>query len=254
MTQQFDWFTWTKRTLCYVLGLALVALGINVAKTSNLGISPVSAIPFVLGAQFTFLTNGQWTTIIYAVFVLVQLVLLMKQFRWYYLLQIGVALLFGFLVDLTAIVVKQFLFTPELYVLKLLMIVCSILLIAMGIFLYLEANIMSMPGEGATVAISVRFKTSVPTAKLIFDISITVIAVILSFFFFGMPVLGTGNGFEVLGATFQIVREGTAFCMVGVGLVMKPIMKFLKKPVHTLVYGKVPPAPAVTPNDTDKTA
>lgn len=221
MQKKIDYVQWTKRFLFYLLGLAFVAFGINVAKVSNLGISPVSSIPFVLGAKFTVLTNGQWTTIIYALFVLVQLLLLLKQFKWYYLFQILIALVFGWLVDGTALVINAFLSTPNLYVLKLLLILVSIVLIAFGIFLYLEANIMSMPGEGVTVAISTRFKCTVPTAKLIFDISITAIAVILSFCFFGK---------------LQIVREGTAFCMIGVGLMMKPIMKLLKKPLHAFIY------------------
>lgn len=223
MQKKIDYFQWLKRALSYLLGLALVAFGINIAKVSDLGISPVSSIPFVLGAKFTVLTNGQWTTIIYALFVLVQLVLLLKQFKWYYLLQIGVALIFGLLVDGTAFLVNAVLSTPDFYLLKLLLILVSMLFIAFGIFLYLEANIMSMPGEGVTVAISTRFKITVPTAKLIFDVSITAIAVVLSFCFFG---------------TLKIVREGTLICMLGVGLIMKPIMKFLKKSVHTLLYGK----------------
>lgn len=223
MQKKIDYVQWLKRALFYLLGLAFVAFGINIAKTSDLGISPVSSIPFVLGAKFIVLSNGQWTTIIYALFVLIQLVLLLKQFKWQYLLQIGVALVFGWLVDGTALLVKLFLSTPELYVLKLLLILVSIILIAFGIFLYLEANIMSMPGEGVTVAISTRFKLSVPTAKLIFDVSITTIAIILSFCFFGK---------------LQIVREGTILCMFGVGLVMKPIMKGLKKPLHRFIYGK----------------
>ncbi len=241
MQKKINVVEWIKRALFYVVGLAFVAFGINIAKVSDLGISPVSSIPFVLGEKFTFLSNGNWTTIIYAGFVLVQLILLLKQFKWYYLFQIGVALLFGFLVDGTALIVKLFLSTPDLYVWKLLLILWSIVLIAFGIFLYLEANIMSMPGEGVTVAISTRFKLSVPTAKLIFDISITAIAVILSFCFFGK---------------LQIVREGTAFCMVGVGLVMKPIMKLLKKPLHTFIYGKEQtPSPEETNNaETEKTA
>ena len=222
MQKKIDYVQWLKRTLCYLLGLAFVAFGINVAKVSDLGISPVSSIPFVLGAKFTALTNGQWTTIIYSVFVLAQLILLLKKFKWLYLLQIPVALVFGWLVDGTAYIVNAFLTTPELYVVKLLLILVSIVLIALGIFLYLEANIMSMPGEGVTVAISTRFKCSIPTAKLIFDITITTIAVILSFCFFGK---------------LQIVREGTAFCMVGVGLMMKPIMKLWKKPLHAFIYG-----------------
>lgn len=221
--QKIHYVQWMKRFIFYLLGLSLVAFGINIAKVSDLGISPVSSIPFVLGAQFDFFTNGQWTTVIYAAFVLVQLLLLLKDFKWYYLLQIAVAFVFGWLVDGTAILVHLVLSTPEFYALKLVLILVSMIFIAFGIFFYLEANIMSMPGEGVTVAISTRFKCTVPTAKLIFDISITAIAVILSLCFFG---------------ELKIVREGTLICMVGVGLIMKPIMKLLKKPVHDLIYGK----------------
>ena len=233
--QKINYAQWTKRVLFYLIGLALVAFGINIAKVSDLGISPVSSIPFVLGAQFTVLSNGQWTTIIYAVFVLIQLLLLLKDFKWYYLLQFGVSVVFGWLVDGTAILVNLALSTPELYVVKL-------LLIAFGIFFYLEANIMSMPGEGVTVAISTRFKCTIPTAKLVFDVSITGIAILLSFCFFGK---------------LQIVREGTLICMVCVSLVMKPVMKFLKKPVHSLIYGKAETVDAsetepIAPQPTDE--
>ena len=223
MQKKINYLQWFKRAISYLLGLTLVAIGVNIAKVSDLGISPVSSIPFVLGAKFTVLSNGQWTTIIYALFVLVQLVLLLNQFKWYYLLQIVVSFVFGVLVDLTAYLVNAVFTTPDFYVFNLLLILLSMLFIAFGIFLYLEANIMSMPGEGVTVAISTRFKLTVPTAKIIFDISITTIATILSLCFFGK---------------LHNVREGTVICMLGVGLIMKPIMKLLKKPLHTLLYGK----------------
>ena len=221
--QKIHYVQWIKRFIFYLLGLSLVAFGINIAKVSDLGISPVSSIPFVLGARFDFLTHGQCTTVIYAAFVLVQLLLLLKDFKWYYLLQIAVAF------------VHLVLSTPDLDVVKLLLILISMIFIAFGILFYLEANIMSMPGEGVTVAISTRFKCTVPTAKLIFDISITAIAVILSLCFFG---------------ELKIVREGTLICMVGVGLIMKPIMKLLKKPVHDLIYGK--PQKTETSNTTEE--
>lgn len=223
MQKKINYLQWLKRAISYLLGLTLVAIGVNIAKVSDLGISPVSSIPFVLGAKFTVLSNGQWTTIIYALFVLVQLVLLLNQFKWYYLLQIVVSFVFGLLVDFTAYLVNAVFTTPDFYVFNLLLILLSMLFIAFGIFLYLEANIMSMPGEGVTVAISTRFKLTVPTAKIIFDISITAIATILSLSFFGK---------------LHNVREGTVICMLGVGLIMKPIMKLLKKPLHTLLYGK----------------
>lgn len=214
---------WIKRALFYLLGFTLIATGINIAITSDLGISPVSSIPVVLWAKFPVLSKGMWTFLIYSVFVLTQWVILLKQFKWYYLFQIPVAFIFGLLVDATGLLVGLCLSTPHLYAVRLLLVFISMIFIAFGIFFYLEANIISMPGEGVTVAISTRFKLTIPTAKLIFDITITTIALILDLCFFGK---------------MKIVREGTLLCMVGVSLIMKPIMKLLKKPLHAFIYGK----------------
>lgn len=237
MQKNINTVQWIKRALFYLLGFALIATGINIAIISDLGISPVSSIPVVLWAQFPILSKGMWTFLIYSVFVLAQFAILLNQFKWYYLFQIPVAFIFGLLVDGTGILVGLCLSTPALYVLKLLLILVSMIFIAFGIFFYLEANIMSMPGEGVTVAISTRFKLSIPTAKLIFDITITTIALILALCFFGK---------------LHLVREGTLICMAGVGLIMKPIMKLLKKPIHTFIYGKETQSKTATANENTK--
>ena len=49
---------WTKRTIAYLLGLFLIAIGISIAVKSNLGVSPASSLPFVLSKRFASLTLG----------------------------------------------------------------------------------------------------------------------------------------------------------------------------------------------------
>ena len=78
-----------------------------------------------------------------------------------------------------------------------------------------------MPAEGVNVAMAKRFKLPVSTCKVIFDVFIVSIAIILSFLFFG----------ELNG-----VREGTIIVALGVGFVMKPISKWLKKPLNSWMY------------------
>lgn len=72
---------WTKRSIFYLLGLFFIAFGISIAIKSNLGVSPASSLPYVLSRKFTRLTLGTWTTIIYCVLVLIQLILLRKDFN-----------------------------------------------------------------------------------------------------------------------------------------------------------------------------
>ncbi len=212
---------WAKRLVVYLVGLVLIAFGVNIAINSNLGVSPVNSIPLVLNKQFPFFTMGTWATLVYCVFVLVQFVLLLKEFKWYYLFQFLVSTVFGWLIDGTAVLAKVCFPGLDNYFIRVLYILISLVMIALGVMLYLEGNIMSMPAEGVALALSKRTKWAVSTCKIIFDASVTLIAIVLSFVFFG----------ELNG-----VREGTIIIALGVGFVMKPISKWLKKPLNNWMY------------------
>ena len=211
----------TKRMLVYLVGMVLIAFGVNIAINSNLGVSPVNSIPLVLNKQFPFFTMGTWATLVFCMFVLVQLVLLLKEFKWYYLFQFLVSTVFGWFIDGTAGLAKVCFPALDNYFVRLVYIGVSLVMIALGVMLYLEGNIMSMPAEGVALALSKRTKWAVSTCKMIFDTSVTLIAIILSFLFFG----------ELNG-----VREGTIIVALGVGFVMKPISKWLKKPLNNWMY------------------
>ena len=214
---------WSKRTVAYLLGLFLIACGISVAVKSNLGVSPASSLPFVLSKRFSSFTLGTWTTIVYCVLVLVQLILLGKDFKWYYLLQFAVSTLFGFFVDGAAWLAGFCVPDVSNYVLRLVYMLISMVIIAFGVTLYLTANIMSMPAEGVVLAISKRTKLQVPTCKTIVDTSLACLALICSLIFFhGL------NG----------VREGTLISAFGIGFIMKPINKYVKKPLRDFLFGK----------------
>ncbi len=214
---------WLKRGVAYLLGFFLIAIGINISIKSKLGVSAVTSIPYVLSQKWTALSVGTWTTIIYCGYVLIQLALLGKNFKWYYIFQFAVATLFGWMVDLAALLVGVCVPDVSLYVLRIVYVLISTVFIAFGILIYLEANIMSMPAEGVNVAMSKRFKLPVSTCKIIFDVFIVSVAIVLSLIFF-KGLVG--------------VREGTVIIAVLVGFVMKPISKFCKKSIRTLLYGK----------------
>ena len=152
-----------KRFIIYLIGLTLIAFGSNIAINSQLGISPVNSIPLVLSLKFPILTKGNWATVIFCVFILIQLLILWKNFKWYYVFQILVSIVFGWLFDITTIPAKFCFPVVDNYFLRLLYIAISVVVIALGVMLYLEGNIMSMPAEGVTVAVSQRTKWTVAT-------------------------------------------------------------------------------------------
>lgn len=81
----------------YILGIAalfFVVLGMAISTRARLGTSPISCPPYVLSlmpdASFTF---GQYVIYTYAIFILIQLILLGKQFPKQQWMQILVSFL-----------------------------------------------------------------------------------------------------------------------------------------------------------------
>ena len=97
---------WGKRILIYVLGLYLTAMGVVFSARSALGVSPVSSLGNVLfqigrdaGAP-AVVNLGNCTTAVFCLYLLVELLILRRDFKAEMLLQIVVSLLFGQLVNL----------------------------------------------------------------------------------------------------------------------------------------------------------
>lgn len=69
------------RVLFYVLGLFVMAIGVTFASNSNLGMSPVNSIPAVLSA-ITNIEMGTCVIIVFSLFIVAQIVIKRREFRW----------------------------------------------------------------------------------------------------------------------------------------------------------------------------
>ena len=69
-----------KRVFNYLLGLWFITLGIGFSIKSNLGATPVSSIPYTLNLIWG-IEIGKATIIFHAVLVLIELILLGKDFK-----------------------------------------------------------------------------------------------------------------------------------------------------------------------------
>lgn len=191
-----------KRLAVYCLGLFVMALGVSFSVKSDLGVSPVNSIPKVLSEIFKSLSMGTWTTIIFCSFILIQLLLLGREFHPSRLLQILCSVLFGRFVDLSNWICGLFLPVPHSYVVRLCYLVISMALVGLGILLYLEPKLLPLPGEGVMLAVSKKFRFPLYKCKIGFDASVVVIAALTSLCYF--------HGFHG-------VREGTVLAAIGVG-------------------------------------
>ncbi|MCC8135146.1 MAG: DUF6198 family protein, partial [Ruminococcus sp.] len=83
------------RLAMYFVGLFIMTMGIALSGKSNLGVSPVSSIPYTLTCVWG-IEMGKATILFHAALVLIQILLLRKAFQIKNLLQIAVGFIFGY--------------------------------------------------------------------------------------------------------------------------------------------------------------
>ena len=89
------------RYLYFVLGVAVNSFGIAFITKSALGTSQISSVPYVLSLQFPGISFGMCTFLFNLLFILLQVLLLKRDFHPVQFLQILVNLLFSGLIDLS---------------------------------------------------------------------------------------------------------------------------------------------------------
>ena len=164
------------RFLVYIVGLFIMTLGISLSVKSNLGVSPVSSIPYTITC-ITGLEMGKATILFHIVLVVMQILILRKAFQMKNLLQVVVGVIFGYFTTFSNYLFS-FLPTPEHMTGRLLMMLGSTVLIAVGIFFYLPADIVPLAGEGAMKAVSDTMHIAFNKVKVGFDISMVIISLI----------------------------------------------------------------------------
>ena len=164
------------RIPAYVIGLLIMTLGVAISVKSNLGVSPVSSIPYTITCVVG-LEMGKATILFHVVLVLLQILLLRRAFQAKNLLQIFAGILFGYFTTFCNSLMVFFP-DPTNLIVRLAMMLFSTGLIAFGLFWYVPADIIPLAGEGAMLAISKTIKKPFPTVKIAFDVTMVVISLI----------------------------------------------------------------------------
>lgn len=148
---KFNAKTFFHRLFVYILGLFVLALGVAFSINSNLGVSPVNSLPYVL-SKIAHWDLSLMVTLVFTFYVLLQLLILRKDFKWISVFEIAFSFVFGYFVSLGQLILGDF--TIPTYFGQLLMMVISILLIGLGVSMYINARLLPMPMEGLALALS----------------------------------------------------------------------------------------------------
>lgn len=199
-----------KRYVFFFVSLWIMAFGIAFSIKANLGTSPISSFPYVL-SLITPLTVGTVTILMHCAFITLQILILRRQYQLVQLIQLPVALVFGVMTDLALWLVRDITYTA--YWQQWALCLIGIALVGFGVRCEVTARVVTLAGEGLILAIVKVSSISFSTMKIIFDVTLVVLACICSFVF--------------LHGLYG-VREGTLAAALLVGTVAKwlqPIMR-----------------------------
>ena len=202
-----------KRCFVLVAGLIVMAAGVAFSVHANLGTSPISSLPYTLSVLVEPLTIGTATICMHVVLILLQILVLRKNYDPFQLVQLPVAIIFGYLTDFF-----NWLFSginPTVYWQKAICCIIGIVLVAIGVAIEVMSKVCCLAAEGFDLAVcQVIPKLKFSTMKIIFDVFLVVVAAALGLIFTGQ---------------LQGVREGTVAAAICVGLLTKQFAKPLRK-------------------------
>lgn len=184
-----------------------MGLGISLVTLAHLGTTPITSPPYVF-SLFVPISFGMLTMLVNFLFVLIEIMLLGRDFPKIQYLQLFVGPILGAAIDFWSYLLI-FIVQPYYYM-QLAMVLIGCAVIAFSTILQLKAQVVNNPAEGIVKAIA--FKTSIEFSKmkLYFDSSLVCLAAVISLIAFG---------------SIQGIREGTVIS----ALIIGPLIRIFQK-------------------------
>ena len=203
-----------RRYAVFFVGLFIMSFGVSLVTRSLLGTSPISSVPYVWSLH-TALSMGTYIIILNAILIAAQLMMLgkkgIKENKVDLLMQIPVSLLFGLFVDVNMSILSGW--HPSAYYLQVVSCILGCVAMGLGIALEVVADVCMNSGEYVLQIASRKFRKEFGTLKIMFDVSLLLIAVGCSWIFAGR---------------IDGVREGTVIVAVLTGPVVKLLLPHLR--------------------------
>ncbi|MCD7872716.1 MAG: DUF6198 family protein, partial [Clostridiales bacterium] len=180
-----------KRYLFFILGLFINSFGIAFITKSALGTSQISSVPYVLSLKFSKLSFGEATFVFNIVFIIMEILILKKDFKPIQFLQIAANILFSAFIDIGMYALSWF--NPKALIIRVISLIIGCIILSFGISIEVAPNVIVVPGEGIVRVIAQKVHKEFGIIKIYFDITLIIIASCLSFIFFH-KLQGVGIG------------------------------------------------------------
>jgi len=217
-----------KRVILYLIGLFIVALGLRLSLVAQLGTSASAAFAWAM-TKTVGMSVAFWMFCENAFCVLVQFILLRKDFKPDRLLQLVVSFIFSLFIAYADPLVNWW--VADSYFERLLQLFIAILLNAFGIFLVVKAKLITMPPESMNLVIMQKTgKGKLGTYKILHDAFWFLLAIIISLVTTLKSGSFTWEGFFGLAG----IREGTVVQLILIGVFINIYDKLFGKAFNKL--------------------
>ena len=184
----------TIKSLFYILGLIIIALGITLTIKADLGAGAWDAVNVGL-SESVGLTVGNWVMIIGGILIFSNALIAKEKPDLFAVITI---LVLGQVIDFWMLMVLGE-WSVEGFLPQLVLLLTGVVVIAFGVSLYLQPKFSLNPVDGFMVALQKRFNLNLRVAKTITEVFALVVAFLL-----GGPIgLGTVVILVLIGPAIQ---------------------------------------------------
>lgn len=203
--------------LAYIIGLSCLALSAALMERANFGVSMVVAPAYLLHLKVSqylpFFSFGMAEYTLQAI-VLVLLIIVLRKFRLSYLFSFVTAVLYGLILDLMIMLVSYI--PNDTIVARVALYIVGLLGCAVGVSLLFHTYISPEVYELFVKEISSTHNFDINKVKTIYDCTSCVVAIVMSFLFFGLW-------------QFEGVKIGTVICALLNGYLIGLFSKMFEK-------------------------
>ena len=208
------------RILVYVVGMFILALGLTLNTKANLGVSPIISVPYSI-SQITGLNFGDLTFVVYAMFVVVQIIIHIRLKNHKRIasdiLQLPLSLIFTRLLNIFTVHIP----TSQNLGIRFIILTFAIICTGIGAAMSLSMQMVPNPGDGIVQALAEKFDKSVGITKNWFDCLNLSITLCISLFI-AHQIVGVGIG--------------TVIAVVGVGRVIALFNHIFESKIEYLIF------------------
>ncbi len=203
-----------RRLLVYLLGIAVLAFGIALNTKTAMGVAPVISVAYCFTAM-TGIGLGVTSFLWYLVLILLQALLLGRNFRPRQLLQIGVSFLTSWFIGIFDVILP----TAQNLAGRLLLLALAIVITALGIILTVGMRLVPNPADALADVLGQKLKRGLGLGKNVLDLSCIALSVCL-----GYLALGHLTGIGI----------GTILTMLLTGRVVALLNRWLREPCQRI--------------------